>query len=138
MSYGIYIGRALTATGIPYLAGYGDEPSSHWLEIMPRQAHPQGATITVGVTPEAGMPGDGGIVHRHREAADAHELCPAADPVAEQAAGQPGRRKRPRIVMRQDEGLRLPAAGDYLDREDRRIENPAIADEMAAPVPPSL
>lgn len=57
MSYGIYIGRALTATGVSYLAGYGDEPSSHWLEIMPRQTHAKGATITVGVTPEAGMPG---------------------------------------------------------------------------------
>ena len=57
MSYGIYIGRAHTATGIPYLAGYGDEPSSHWLEIVPRQTHAKGATITVGVTPQAGMPG---------------------------------------------------------------------------------
>lgn len=57
MSYGIYIGRALTATGIPYLAGYGDEPSSHWLEIAPRRDHPEGVTITVGVTPQADMPG---------------------------------------------------------------------------------
>ena len=57
MSYGIYIGRAHTATGIPYLAGYGDEPSSHWLEIVPRQTHAKEATITVGVTPQAGMPG---------------------------------------------------------------------------------
>ena len=57
MSYGIYIGRAHTATGIPYLAGYGDEPSSHWLEISPRQDYPEGTTITVGVTPQAGMPG---------------------------------------------------------------------------------
>lgn len=57
MSYGIYIGRALTATGIPYLAGYGDEPSSHWLQINPAQDHAPGATITVGMTPEADMPG---------------------------------------------------------------------------------
>lgn len=57
MSYGIYIGRAHTATGISYLAGYGDEPSSHWLEILPCQHHPEGATIPVGVTPQAGMPG---------------------------------------------------------------------------------
>ena len=35
MSYGIYIGRNLTADGLPYLAGYGDEPSSHWLELVP-------------------------------------------------------------------------------------------------------
>jgi dipeptidase len=57
MSYGIYIGRAHTADGIPYLAGYGDEPSSHWLEIVPRRHHPYGSTITVGVTPQADMPG---------------------------------------------------------------------------------
>ena len=57
MSYGIYIGRDHTATGIPYLAGYGDEPSSHWLEIVPRRSHPEGSTITVGVTPQALMPG---------------------------------------------------------------------------------
>ncbi|MCL5776813.1 C69 family dipeptidase [Limibaculum sp. FT325] len=57
MSYAIYVGRNLTADGIPYLAGYGDEPSSHWLEIHPRQSHPEGATLTVGVTPRAAMPG---------------------------------------------------------------------------------
>lgn len=57
MSYGIYIGRTHTADGVPYLAGYGDEPSSHWLEIVPRRTHPEGATITVGVTPQAHMPG---------------------------------------------------------------------------------
>lgn len=57
MSYGIYIGRAHTADGIPYLAGYGDEPSSHWLEMVPRRTPPEGATITVGVTPQAIMPG---------------------------------------------------------------------------------
>lgn len=57
MSYGIYVGRDLTADGLAYLAGYGDEPSSHWLELVARQAHPAGATITVGVTPQAKMPG---------------------------------------------------------------------------------
>lgn len=57
MSYGIYIGRTHTADGLPYLAGYGDEPSSHWLEIVPRTSHPEGATISVGVTPQAIMPG---------------------------------------------------------------------------------
>ncbi|SEO17333.1 Peptidase family C69 [Salinihabitans flavidus] len=57
MSYGIYIGRNHTADGIPYLAGYGDEPSSHWLEINPRQDHAPGSTVTVGVTPQADMPG---------------------------------------------------------------------------------
>lgn len=57
MSYGIYIGRAHTADGLPYLAGYGDEPSSHWLEIIPAASHAPEATITVGVTPAALMPG---------------------------------------------------------------------------------
>ncbi|MBD3678885.1 MAG: C69 family dipeptidase [Rhodobacteraceae bacterium] len=57
MSYGIYIGRNHSADGIAYLAGYGDEPSSHWLEINPRREHAEGATVTVGVTPQAQMPG---------------------------------------------------------------------------------
>lgn len=57
MSYGIYIGRNHSADGIAYIAGYGDEPSSHWLEICPRASHPRGSTITVGVTPRADMPG---------------------------------------------------------------------------------
>jgi hypothetical protein len=57
MSYGIYIGRNHTADGRAYLAGYGDEPSSHWLELNPRARHPEGSTITVGVTPQADMPG---------------------------------------------------------------------------------
>ncbi|HVJ43903.1 MAG TPA: C69 family dipeptidase [Dongiaceae bacterium] len=57
MSYGLYIGRNLTADGLAYLAGYGDEPSSHWLEIVPRRHHAADAKITVGVTPEADLPG---------------------------------------------------------------------------------
>lgn len=57
MSYGLYVGKNHTADGIAYLAGYGDEPSSHWLEIMPRRTHDSDATITVGVTPQAAMPG---------------------------------------------------------------------------------
>ncbi len=57
MSYGLYIGKNLTADGIAYLAGYGDEPSSHWLEIEPRRHHGQGEMITVGVTPDADLPG---------------------------------------------------------------------------------
>jgi hypothetical protein len=58
VSYGIYIGRNLTTDGIPYLAGYGDEPSSHWLEVNPARDHPKGSTVTVGVTPRADMPGE--------------------------------------------------------------------------------
>ena len=57
MSYCVYIGKNLTADGRAYLAGYGDEPSSHWLEIVPRQQHAPADTVTVGVTPEAMMPG---------------------------------------------------------------------------------
>ena len=57
MSYGLYVGKNLTADGIAYLAGYGDEPSSHWLEIIPRTAHDPDETITVGVTPDADLPG---------------------------------------------------------------------------------
>ncbi|MFZ9199475.1 MAG: C69 family dipeptidase [Paracoccaceae bacterium] len=57
MSYGIYIGKNHAADGHAWLAGYGDEPSSHWLEIVPRQTHAAGATITVGMTPEADLPG---------------------------------------------------------------------------------
>lgn len=57
MSYGIYIGKNHTADGVAYLAGYGDEPSSHWLEILPKRQHAADATITVGVTPQAEMPG---------------------------------------------------------------------------------
>ncbi|WP_374311005.1 C69 family dipeptidase [Dongia sp.] len=57
MSYGLYIGKNLTADGLGYLAGYGDEPSSHWLEIVPRAHHADGTAITVGVTPQAEMRG---------------------------------------------------------------------------------
>jgi hypothetical protein len=57
MSYGLYVGRNLTRDGIAFLGGYGDEPSSHWLEIIPAEHHAEGATITVGVTPEAELPG---------------------------------------------------------------------------------
>ena len=57
MSYGIYIGKNHSESGHAWLAGYGDEPSSHWLEICPRKQHPGGATIAVGVTNTADMPG---------------------------------------------------------------------------------
>lgn len=57
MSYGLYIGKNHSATGHAWLAGYGDEPSSHWLDLVPRRDHPPGATVSVGVTPEAALPG---------------------------------------------------------------------------------
>ena len=57
MSYGLYIGKNLTSDGHAWLAGYGDEPSSHWLEIIPRKKHKLNKTISVGVTKDADMPG---------------------------------------------------------------------------------
>ena len=57
MSYAVFVGRNLTATGHGFLAGYGDEPSSHWLEVVPRGHHAPGAQIEVGVTPDAETPG---------------------------------------------------------------------------------
>ncbi|MFC3285799.1 C69 family dipeptidase [Litchfieldella rifensis] len=57
-SLGIYIGSDLTEDGSTFLAGFGHEPSSHWIEIVPRQAHPQGATWKVGVTGQARIPGE--------------------------------------------------------------------------------
>lgn len=57
-SYAIYVGRNLTADGSVMLGGTGDEPSSHWLEIVPRETHAAGETIKVGVEKEANFPGE--------------------------------------------------------------------------------
>lgn len=57
-SYGIYVGRNLTKDGCVFLGGYGDEPSSHWLEIVPRREHEPGSTVAVGATEEANYPGE--------------------------------------------------------------------------------
>src|SRR5680860_15884 len=57
-SYGLYVGSGLTADGFVLFGGTGDEVSSHWLEIVPRQNHEEGATIQVGVTSEANIPGE--------------------------------------------------------------------------------
>jgi dipeptidase len=56
-SYAIYVGKNLTTDGSVLIGGSGDEVSSHWLEIVPEAAHPEGATIAVGVTAEAEFPG---------------------------------------------------------------------------------
>jgi len=56
-SYGIYVGRNLTADGSVFLGGSGDEVSSHWLEIVPAAEYPEDATITVGVDGTAVLPG---------------------------------------------------------------------------------
>ena len=57
MSYAIYVGAALTRDGCAYLAGYGDEPSGHWLELAERAEHAPDAEIEVGATAESLMPG---------------------------------------------------------------------------------
>jgi dipeptidase len=57
-SVAVYVGKNLTVDGGVLLAGFGDEPSSHWLSIVPRRQHPAGATIAVGGTPAANLPGE--------------------------------------------------------------------------------
>ncbi len=57
-SYGIYVGRNLTADGSVLLGGTGDEVSSHWLEIVPRAEWPVGARVRVGVDERAVIPGE--------------------------------------------------------------------------------
>lgn len=57
-SYGIYVGKNLTADGSVFLAGYGDEPSSHWLDIVPPRDWPSGTMITVGATSASNYPGE--------------------------------------------------------------------------------
>ena len=56
-SYAIYVGKNLTADGSVMIGGSGDEVSSHWLEVVPGATHASDATVTVGVTAEAFMPG---------------------------------------------------------------------------------
>ena len=55
-SYGFYVGKNLTADGSVLLGGTGEEPSSHWLEIVPGRTHGADATIAVGATPDASLP----------------------------------------------------------------------------------
>lgn len=57
-SYAIYVGKRLTAEGHVLIGGTGEEVSSHWLELVPTQTHPPGATVLVGVTNEAKIPGE--------------------------------------------------------------------------------
>ena len=57
-SYAIFVGNHLTADGSTLLGGTGDEPSSHWLEIVPQTTHAPGSTIRVGVTNQANFPGE--------------------------------------------------------------------------------
>lgn len=56
-SYAFYVGKNLTADGSVMVGGTGEEVSSHWLQIFPAKDHPPNATMTVGVTEDASMPG---------------------------------------------------------------------------------
>lgn len=69
MSFGLYVGKNCTASGLAYLAGYGDEPSSHWLEIIEHQHNEAGQSVSVGVTPRAEMPGSLGEIPQVEETA---------------------------------------------------------------------
>ena len=57
-SYGYYVGKNLTSDGSVMIGGTGEEVSGHWLEIVPAQDHPDGTTISVGVTKDAAIPGE--------------------------------------------------------------------------------
>ncbi|HJO04795.1 MAG TPA: C69 family dipeptidase [Acidobacteriota bacterium] len=56
-SYCVYVGKNLTANGSVFLGGYGDEPSSHWLEIVLARTFAPGTMTRVGVTDRANYPG---------------------------------------------------------------------------------
>lgn len=57
-SIGFYVGKNLTKDGSVFLAGYGDEPSSHWVEVVPRRRYPAETKIKVGATEKARYPGE--------------------------------------------------------------------------------
>ncbi|TCP54324.1 peptidase C69-like protein [Tamaricihabitans halophyticus] len=57
-SFAVYIGKNRTESGNTLLGGFGHEPSSHWLDIVPKQRHAEDATIEVGATGEADIPGE--------------------------------------------------------------------------------
>ncbi len=68
-SYAFYVGGDLTADGEVLIGGTGEEVSSHWLEIVPRRQHAPDATMTVGVTEEANIPGERIEIPQARETA---------------------------------------------------------------------
>ncbi|KAK7429175.1 hypothetical protein QQZ08_004390 [Neonectria magnoliae] len=57
-SYAFYVGKNLTADGSVLVGGTGEEVSSHWLQLFPERDHASNATITVGVTKNAVIPGE--------------------------------------------------------------------------------
>lgn len=56
-SIAFFAGKNTTESGHTLIGGFGHEPSSHWVEIVPRQTHSDDASITVGATEDADMPG---------------------------------------------------------------------------------
>ncbi|WP_020495518.1 C69 family dipeptidase [Sciscionella marina] len=56
-SFAVYVGKNLTENKHTFLGGFGHEPSSHWVDIVPHRKHPPGSTIQVGATDKADMPG---------------------------------------------------------------------------------
>lgn len=57
-SYAFYVGKNLTASGAVLVGGTGEEVSSHWLQLFTAAHHPANATIRVGVTEDASIPGE--------------------------------------------------------------------------------
>lgn len=57
-SYAFYVGKNLTSDGSVMVGGTGEEVSSHWLQLFPARNHSANATITVGVTEDATIPGE--------------------------------------------------------------------------------
>jgi hypothetical protein len=57
-SYAFYVGKNLSANNATLLGGTGEEVSSHWLQIFPAADHPPDSIFTVGVTPDATLPGN--------------------------------------------------------------------------------
>jgi len=56
-SVGIYVGSELTEDGSVLLGGYGDEPSSHWIELIRAGRYEREAMICVGADENARYPG---------------------------------------------------------------------------------
>jgi hypothetical protein len=56
-SYAFYVGSELTASGSVMIGGTGEEVSSHCLQLFPAADYASNATVTVGVTADAVLPG---------------------------------------------------------------------------------
>ena len=56
-SHAFYVGKNLTADHGVLIGGTGEEVSSHWLNIIAAADHAANATVRVGVTADANIPG---------------------------------------------------------------------------------